>query len=176
MILPRYSVLPMKEAICEKTRLETPRVAVLVAVAQEGVSLVDHHRHRRHGLEDREHSLEVRLGDALPFGPEVAELDHGHADLAREGRDEEALARADRAGDEVAHGQHVEPALLDRPRRIPKPALHELVARHEREIVFGLEEFEEACGLGFYDLLLLAAACTRARWVCLPASFRPRAY
>ncbi len=86
----------------------------------------------------------LALGDALPLGAEVAELDDGDADLAREGGDHEALARAHRARDQVAHGQHVQAALADGLGRAAEALLHEVVPRDDGQVVLALDELQQA--------------------------------
>src|SRR5690606_26107948 len=81
--------------------------------AEEGVGLVDHHRHRPQGLEQVEDLLQVRLGHALPLAAEVEELHARHADVPGEAVDQERLAGPHRSRDQVAHGHHVELAALE---------------------------------------------------------------
>ncbi len=130
-------------------------VALGVAVAEGGVGLVDHHGHGVHRSEEREDLLEVPLGDALPLAAEVLQLHHRDADLAREGGDEERLAGADGPGDEVAHRHHVRAALLDGLGGGAEVRLRLGVAGHHVEVEVGLDELQQAVGLGLDELLLL---------------------
>ncbi len=130
------------------------RVALRGAVAERGVGLVDHHGDGVHRPQDRQDLLEVALGDALPLAAEVLQHHHRDADLAREGRDEERLARADGPRDEVAHRHHVRPAGLDGLGRGAQVRLGLGVPGDDVEREAGLDELEQPIRLGFDEFFL----------------------
>jgi hypothetical protein len=67
MILPRYSVFPMKYAICAKTRLVVPESPSESRSPEEGVGPRRYHGDGGHRLQDIEYALEVALGRPCHF-------------------------------------------------------------------------------------------------------------
>ena len=97
-----------------------------------------------------------RLPSVTPchWRAEVLQLHHRDPDLAGEAGDEERLARADRPGDEVAHRHHVGAALLDGAGGVAEVRFGLGVPGHHVERVVGLDELQQAVGLGLDQLLL----------------------
>ena len=85
------------------------RVAGLcVASSERLVGLVDEDEAAPERGEQAEDFLEIALGAADPLVAKVLHLHHRHAGLAGEALDDERLAGADGAAEEIAHGQRRE--------------------------------------------------------------------
>ena len=129
-------------------------VALLLAVAERRVGLVDHHAHRRQRGEDLQDALQVRLGRAHPHRAEVAQLDAREADLGGEALDEEGLGAPHRAADQVAHRHRRRVAAHDGARRAAQALLDRRHPGHHRQVVLGLDVFEQPQPLGLDHFLL----------------------
>ena len=144
MIRPRYAVSPICAAIIAEDARADAGVAALVAIAEHRVGLVDDHHDRAHRAEHAEDALEVAFGLADVLAAEVLEHDGGHADRSGEAGRQEALAGADRAAEQVAHGHGLELAALDQLRVVEQAPLRRLVPDHRVDAPFRLDELEHA--------------------------------
>ena len=131
------------------------RVAVAAAaLARHLVGLVHEDDDLPEGVEDREDLLEVALGGAHPLLAEVLQLDAGDPDLAGQALDEEGLAGADAAGEQVAHRDRHRAPALEEHRVLAQPGLGLDVAGDVVEGAGGLDELQPARRLLLDELLL----------------------
>ena len=110
-------------------RPDRPAVAAArVALAERLVGLVDEHHAAAERADQPEDLLEVAFARADPAIAEILELDHRHAGFAGEALDQEGLAGADRAAQQIAHRQRLEIAGAPQRDVLAQPGLERFLA------------------------------------------------
>jgi hypothetical protein len=88
--------------------------------------------------------LQVAFARAYPFVAKVLQLQHRHGRLARQALDQESLAGADRAAQQVSHGQGAQIVGTPQSHILAQPLLECLLPVIVLESSPGLHELHEA--------------------------------
>ena len=114
-----------------------------IAAAERLIGFIDEDVAFADGFDGAEDFFEIALGAAIPFVAEIFQDDDGDVRFAGEAADEKRFAGADRAAEEIAHGNEIDLLLAPESDVLAEMFLERFLALDLIEVKAGRENFDE---------------------------------